>query len=300
MAKVFDYVIITVANQFQKDYLENKLLERNLQSNLEYKILIEKKKVGSGGAVLNLVKQMEIENKKVLLINSAGKCQRMPLYAKKGKICIPTFLGKNKIVFDEIIEETMPIGERMLPGILIVSGDCTTVYKKINKNEFKENTAFSVLTDAEQGKRHGVFVANEEGILKEALQKEPVEVLKNKGAVNEKNQVNIDTGIIYFNENTLNDLKKVNFSNDVIINLYTDLLNPLCLEAEFKKYLYQKSEMEITEKLLKTRTEIWDRLNGKILKVESFEDGKFIHYGTTEEFFKIANERTKNEKMIFE
>ena len=58
--------------------------------------------------------------------------------------------------------------------------------------------------------------------------------------------------------------------------------------------------MEITETLLKTRTEIWDRLNDKILKVESFEDGKFIHYGTTEEFFKIANERTKNEKMIFE
>ena len=56
---------------------------------------------------------------------------------QKGKICIPTFNGRNKIVFDEIIEETMSIGKRMLPGILIVSGDCTTMYKKTNKNEIK-------------------------------------------------------------------------------------------------------------------------------------------------------------------
>lgn len=243
---------------------------------------------------------MKIENKKILLINSAGKCQRMPLYAKKGKICIPTFSGINKIVFDEIIEETMPIGERMLPGILSVSGDCTTVYKKINKNEFKENTAFSVLTDAEQGKRHGVFVANEEGILKEALQKETVEVLKNKGAVNKKNQVNIDTGIIYFNENTLKNLKKINFSNDVIINLYTDLVYPLCLEADVKKYLNLRTEIKITKELIKTRIKIWDGLCNKTLKIENLEDGRFIHYGTTEEFLKIVRERTKNENIVLE
>ena len=41
------------------------------------------------------------------------------------------------------------------------------------------------------------------------------------------------------------------------------------------------------------RTEIWNRLNDKNLKIESLEDGKFIHYGTTEEFLKIAKERTK-------
>lgn len=217
----------------------------------------------------------------------------MPLYAKKGKICIPTFNGKNKIVFDEIIEETMSIGKRMLPGILIVSGDCTTMYKKTNKNEIKENTAFSVLADVELGKRHGVFVINKEKILKEALQKETEEVLKRKRAVNEQNQVNIDTGMIYFNKNTLKDLKKIEFSNDVIINLYTDLLNPLCLEVDFNKYLYQKAEVEISKELLKVRTEIWNRLNDKNLKIESLEDGKFIHYGTTEEFLKIAKERTK-------
>ena len=52
MSKVFDYIIITVADQFQKDYLKNKLYKRNLQENTEYRIVIEKKKVGSGRSII--------------------------------------------------------------------------------------------------------------------------------------------------------------------------------------------------------------------------------------------------------
>lgn len=59
MAKVFDYVIVTVANQFQKDYLEAKLSKRDLQKGTEYKILIENKKVGSGRCSIEFGKTNE-------------------------------------------------------------------------------------------------------------------------------------------------------------------------------------------------------------------------------------------------
>ena len=141
MKKVFDYVVIIVANQFQKKFLERKLLERKekLFNGTKYKIEIEKEKVGSGGALIKLVRQIKKDGKKILVINSAGKSSRMPLYADKGKICIPTFSGKNTILFDEILEETINIGENMNSGILVVSGDCTINYKEVNNKVFKEN-----------------------------------------------------------------------------------------------------------------------------------------------------------------
>ena len=105
MKKIFDYIIITVANQFQKKILESKLMEikKELSCDTEYIITIEKEKLGSGGALLKIINQVETNKKKILLINSAGKSTRMPIYADKGKIFIPTFSGNNKILLDEII-----------------------------------------------------------------------------------------------------------------------------------------------------------------------------------------------------
>ena len=298
MKKIFDYIIITVANQFQKKILESKLMEikKELSCDTEYIITIEKEKLGSGGALLKIINQVETNKKKILLINSAGKSTRMPIYADKGKIFIPTFSGNNKILLDEIFEEVMPIGERMEPGILIVSGDCTTIYKKINQKVFKENTAFSVLTDAVQGERHGVFVTQNRK-LKESLQKESIEVLKEKNAVNKEGKVNIDTGIIYYNEDTVESLKKIELNN-VMINLYTDLIYPLCLKADFNEYLCQKSEAEITKELIHIRKEIWNLIKNKAIEIENLENGRFIHYGTTQEFLKIAFERNNNENIV--
>ena len=295
MKKIFDYIVITVASQFQKDFLKSKLIERkkDLDNGTEYKIIIEKEKVGSGGALLKLVKEINTNQKKILLINSAGKSQRMPLYADRGKICSPTFKNENSILLDEIFEEAMPIGEKMNTGILIVSGDCTTMYTKIDGNVFKNNTAFSVLADAKKGEKHGVFVV-EDKKLKESLQKEKVGMLKLKNAIINQNKVNIDTGIIYFNEEMVEKLKKIEFNNNVIINLYTDLIYPLCTESKLEKYLYQKSETEITKDLISVRKSIWNEINSNIIFIETLDNGEFVHYGTTEEFLEIAAKRSNS------
>lgn len=302
MKKVFDYVVIIVADQFQKKFLERKLLERKekLFNGTKYKIEIEKEKVGSGGALIKLVRQIKKDGKKILVINSAGKSSRMPLYADKGKICIPTFSGKNTILFDEILEETINIGENMNSGILVVSGDCTINYKEVNNKVFKENKVFSVLTDAKIGERHGVFLTDNNAKVKNSLQKEKENVLREKGAIDKDNKVNIDTGMIYFNETMIEKLKKIDIDSNVIIDLYTDIMYPLCLEANLNKYLFQKSEMKINEKLVNSRKKIWKAISDETLELEKLKSGKFVHYGTTKEFLEIAFKKNNKTNIVLD
>lgn len=299
MKKIFDYIIITVSNQYQKEIIKEQIEKRKkvLPEETQIKIIIETEKIGSGGALLRIIHQIETKNKKILLINSAGESKRIVLYADKGKICTPTFDKPDSIVFDEIIEETAEIGRKMDSGILIVSGDCTTIYKKIKSNYITNNTAISVLAPASTGERHGVFVT-ENGVIKKTLQKEKIDILQKENAVNADGQVKIDTGTIYYNEETINKLKEVKFGNDIIVNLYTDLMYPLSTEAQEDEYLNSKAEGKLTQELIELRKNIWNQIHNCTVNIEEIEDGKFIHYGTVSEFIKIAFKKTKAENII--
>lgn len=300
MEKIFDYIIITVRNQYQKKIIKDKIKQRQkiLPEKTKIKIIIETKKIGSGGALLEIIQQIKTENKKILLINSAGECKRMKLYAQKGKICIPTFNKPESIVFDEIMEETKEIGQKINTGILVVSGDCTTIYTEINSEHITNNTAISVLAPANIGEKHGVFVT-ENGLLKKTLQKEKIEMLEKEKAVNADGQVKIDTGIIYYNEETINKLRKIEFNSDCIVNLYTDLMYPFSIETQEDEYLNSETEGQLTQELIKLRKDIWDKIHNCTINIEEIKNGKFIHYGTIEEFLdiKLKKQKQKNIKQ---
>ena len=320
--KIFDYIIIMVSNALQKRKVEEILEKRGklniIPTETKYIIIVEKEKIGSGGAIFNLIKYFydlnlikEFERSKILLINSAGDSKRNILYADTGKIYIPTFRKiKNKIdstIFDEIIKETKQIGKIMNPGILIVSGDCMTEYNKIFSQKLINNTAISVKANVKIGERHGVFVV-ENGKLRESLQKNTEQQLKEKKAVDSNNNVNIDTGIIYFNSNTLNKIKNIIFTDnkiddkkakriinkDVRLNFYTDFIYPLSKTAKLEKYLEAKAEIDLNPQIIDVRKQLWDVLHEEELDVLEIEDGRFIHYGTVKEFIDKAFEINKN------
>ena len=320
--KIFDYIVITVSNALQKRKVEE-ILEKREKLNIipigtKYIIIVEKEKIGSGGAIFNLIKYFysinsikEFEKSKILLINSAGDSKRNILYADTGKIYIPTFRKiENKIdstIFDEVIKETNEIGKIMNLGLLIVSGDCTTEYNKIFSEKLINNTAISVKANVKIGERHGVFVV-ENGKLRESLQKNTEQQLKEKKAVDSNNNVNIDTGIIYFNSNTLNKIKNIIFTDnkiddkkakriinkDVRLNFYTDFIYPLSKTAKLEKYLETKAEIDLNPQIIDVRKQLWDVLHEEELDVLEIEDGRFIHYGTVKEFIDKAFEINKN------
>lgn len=195
----------------------------------------------------------------------------------------------------------------MNPGILIVSGDCMTEYNKIFSEKLINNTAISVKANVKIGERHGVFVV-ENGKLREALQKNTEQQLKKKKAVDSNNNVNIDTGIIYFNSNTLNKIKNIIFTGDKIddkkakriinkdvrLNFYTDFIYPLSKTAKLEKYLETKAETDLNPQIIDVRKQLWDVLHEEELDVLEIEDGRFIHYGTVKEFIDKAFEINKN------
>lgn len=194
----------------------------------------------------------------------------------------------------------------MNPGILIVSGDCMTEYNKIFSEKLINNTAISVKANVKIGERHGVFVV-ENGKLREALQKNTEQQLKKKKAV-DSNNVNIDTGIIYFNSNTLNKIKNIIFTDNKIddkkaekiinknvrLNFYTDFIYPLSKTAKLEKYLEAKAEIDLNPQIIDVRKQLWDVLHEEELDVLEIEDGRFIHYGTVKEFIDKAFEINKN------
>ena len=313
---VFDYIIITVSNQKQKMYLEENIKERKekgLIPNTCYIIIEEKEKIGSGGAILNLIKFFEIKNKNVfkenkcLLINSAGDSKRMILNADNGKISINTFkeIEENidSIILDDIIEETEPIGKAIKSGLLVVSGDCVTIYDDFKFNQIRNNTAISIKTNVKVGQNHGVFL-EENGVLKESLQKNTEEELREKGAVDEEDNVNLDTGMIFFTVEFMENLRKIITTNDILdeekfkkivnskvrLNMYTDFIYPLSTNANLDTYLKQKAEVEINQELIYARKQLWRALNSMSLDILPITNARFIHYGTVREYIDRAFE----------
>lgn len=323
--KIFDYVIITVSTGYQKNIL-NKEIELRKRENIipldtTYIVMKEKEKIGSGGAIFNIIKffakDKNFFNKnKVLLINSAGDSKRMILYADKGKVCTPTFnqITKNisSILFDDIMIEAEKIGEKIDEGMLIVSGDCVTLYDSFPNKKIENNTAISVKAEVEVGERHGVFI-EEEGKLKETLQKKTIDELKTKKAIDKDNNINIDTGIIYFNSETIRDIKKIISTDNEIdevkfnkivnrnvkLNFYTEFIYPLSKDANEEEYLEQKGELDLNENLLYARKELWNILKNRDIDILNIKAGKFIHFGTVREFIEQAfNERQEKNIVI--
>ena len=322
---IFDYIIITVSNEQQKNYLEESIKERKNKKTIpletSYIIIVEKEKIGSGGAIFNLIKFFETTNKnvfkekKILLINSAGDSKRIILYADSGKICVPTFEESqnniNSIIFDEIITETEKIAKIISPGLLIVSGDCVTKYKKFPSLKIKNNTAFSIKADVKIGENHGVFV-EEDGLLLQALQKNTEQELRVKNAVDKNNNINLDTGMIYINAETMEKLRSIITTNDIYneekfkeianvnvrLNFYTDIVYPMSKKANLNEYLKQKAEVEINSNLINARKQIWKVLNGLSLEILSLNNGKFIHYGTVKEFIERAFELIQEDYIL--
>ena len=67
MKKIFDYIIITVSNQYQKEIIKEQIEKRKkvLPEETQIKIIIETEKIGSGGALLRIIHQIETKNKKM-------------------------------------------------------------------------------------------------------------------------------------------------------------------------------------------------------------------------------------------
>ena len=324
-AIIWDYVILTASNEEQasiyRSEIEYRLRLKQLPSRTKYLVLPDPdgKRVGSGGATLNVLKAIaEREQKdesnffkglRVLVIHSGGDSKRIPQYSTCGKLFspVPRVLpnGQASTLFDEFMVTTSMIPGRMQEGMLVMSGDVLLLFNALQiDTQFNGAAAISIKEDVDTGKNHGVFLGDEKDNVKKFLHKQTVETLTELGAVNRQHQVDLDTGAILMDrhmlkslyslistENKIDDVKFDEFVNEKArISFYGDFLYPLAGDSTLEDYKKEAPEGEMCEELISCREKIWEVLKDYQLKLICLSPAEFIHFGTTRELRKLVTE----------
>lgn len=317
----WDYLILTASNEHQAEVFREQLCERINQNLLpaqtRYIVLPDPdgKRVGSGGATLNAIRYIlmdegktDFSDKRILVIHSGGDSKRVPQYSALGKLFspVPRELpdGRSSTLFDEFIIGMSGMPGRIREGMLLLSGDVLLMFNPL-QIDFSGNgaAAISFKENVEIGKNHGIFLVGENGNVSEFLHKQPVEVLRAKGAVNENDCVDIDTGAIIFSkeivkalsglicDNGLYSEEKFNrYVNDKVrLSLYGDFLYPLASNSTLEKFYLEKPEGDFCDELTSARTDVWNVLRQFSIKLLRLSPAKFVHFGTTHEVMHLLN-----------
>ena len=322
-APSWDWVFITASNETQaKSYrLQiNERLESNfLNKRTKYVVLPDPdgKRVGSGGATLNVLKHIRentvdidnIFNTKILVIHSGGDSQRIPQYSVCGKLFspVPRVLpdGRRSMLFDEIMISLSALPGRMNHGMFTISGDVLMLFNpyQVDLKLKKSAAAISIKSSVDVGVNHGVFLTDEKNRVVKFLHKQSRDELINNGAVDENKNIDIDTGAVWFSSDILKalfslisrnnavDLQKYKalVNDDVRLSYYGDFLFPLAYDASYEDYLKSAREGKRGDKLLKIRRLVWSVLNQFDMSVIKMSPAKFIHFGTTRELHRLVN-----------
>ena len=312
----WNYIIITAPNDYQAQGYIKQIEERKgfLPKRTKFIVIPDEnnERVGSGGSTLTVIKHMKtIENKlnglRILVIHSGGHSKRVPQYSILGKLFapIPRVLpdGRSSTLFDEIIISMSSITTKIREGMVIISSSLLLLFNPLKIEYFNEDaTCISFNEKAEIGQFHGVFYSGKDNHVKKCLNKRTVEELKKEGVIDEKGNVDMDTGAIIFSINFIESLyslvntdekyKKI-VNKDVGLNLYVDFLYPLAEESTLEKFCQEKTEVEKKEELVFIRKKIWEILrNAKYkLKHKKISHAQFFNFSTSKEIFDLL---TKN------
>lgn len=316
---LWDYVILTASNEAQAEayriQIEHRLENGKLPASTHYAVVPDPdgKRVGSGGATFAVMKYiMEREKsftgKKILVIHSGGDSKRVPQYSACGKLFspVPRMLpdGRRSTLFDEFIIGMSGVPARISDGMLVCSGDVLLLFNPLQIDFYtKGAAALSIKENVNTGKNHGVFLGDENGNVGRFLHKQTEESLNAAGAVDDRGNVDIDTGAIIFDSSLLNDLYKLidtdsgfdKYVNDKVrLSFYADFLYPLASGSTLEQFYDEIPEGDFSPELKECRTELWKVLHKYNMKLLRFSPASFIHFGTTSELLKLMTKEMKS------
>ena len=319
---VWDYVFLTASNDHQAHMYELQIQNRNdyLPHKTRYIVIPDEGgvRVGSGGATLSVLRKLRkyegsFAGLRVLVVHSGGDSKRIPQYSACGKLFsnVPHKLpdGRNSTLFDELMISVSSLPGRIKEGMLLLSGDVMLLFNPLTINfGGKGAAAISFRENAETGKDHGVYLGSDDSYVRAFLHKQSVETLKEKGAVNDKDQVDIDTGAVIFGTDVLNslwsliskddhfDCSRYEFlvNSETCLSLYADFLYPLANDSTLEDFYIQKPEKELNTALKQARRILWDVLSTYKLKLLRLNPSRFIHFGTSSEIQRLINNDIEN------
>lgn len=327
----WDYIVLTSSNESQSWAFQEQISKRRakhvLPKNTKFFVLSdpEGKRIGSGGATLQVLRFLseqeglcgDFHSKRILVIHSGGDSKRVPQYSLEGKLFspVPRELpdGRASTLFDEFLIGMSGVPSRFKDGMLVLSGDVLLLFNALQIDaQFTGAAAISMKASAEVGKNHGVFLNDGSGYVKKFLHKQSVPQLEKAGAINEQNNVDLDTGAVLCDAELCSALfsliskdgyveedKYSQFVNEKTkISFYGDFLYPLAVDSTLEQYYKENPEGEFCEELKRCRTQIWEALRGFKMKLMCLSPAEFIHFGTTKELRRLLTEEIDDYEFL--
>ncbi len=321
----WDWIILTAANEKQAEAYRLQIDRRRTEKCLPFGTRVcvipdyRNERSGSGGATLNVIRHIGIHegfgvlpDRKILVIHSGGDSKRIPQYSACGKLFapVPRMLPSGSVssLFDELLILASGIPSRTGPGMMVFPSDTEMLFNPLQMDLLSCDAAgISIKAPVAEGKEHGVFLQGSRSTdsrnrnVAKFFHKLSESELKKSGAVDDRNQVDIDTGCIWLGRNVLKTLCGLITVNDkfdqerfeefvnpkVCLNFYADFVYPLSDDGTLEEFLKEAPENGISEELLSCRRQIWEKLHGYSLSLVKMVPARYIHFGMTNELFRL-------------
>lgn len=321
----WDYVVITASNEIQAEsyrhQIDFRLTNGRLPKNSKYLVVpdLEGKRIGSGGATLNVLKKIAEDRKncdftglKILLLHSGGDSKRIPQYSACGKLFspVPRTLadGRRSTLFDEFMVGFCGVPARITDGAVFCSGDVLLLFNPLQIDFYSIGAAaLSIKDSPETGKDHGVYLIDDNGNVGSFLHKYSVPELKKAGAVDQSGHIDIDTGSMIYDSHILNDLYSLidteskfrSLVNEKVrLSLYADFNYPMAGNSTLEEFYREPPEGEPCAELQAARTLVWRALHQYKMKMIRFSPAAFLHFGTTAELLKLMTEEIGDYRFL--
>ncbi len=318
----WDECVLTASDERQaamyRRQLEWRAQAKQLPVHTHFQVVADPagQRVGSGAAtlrVLQLLKEHDsnIGQKRVLIIHSGGDARRLPHCSITGKLFarVPRELpdGRASTVFDEFLISLSGLAMELTPGVLIASGDVLLIFDHLQLSLRRAGvTGVAIAAPMEMGTRHGVY-AEGHGIhrVRAYLHKPSMQRLNQFQAIDPNGLVQIDTGLVWLDVPTAQIFAELMQDRSIarlcrmdnmngpadgsVLNLYGDLLLPMAQATTYSDYLNDTSDGPATPDVRAAREYIWTRLHDIPFTVESLQPAMFIHFGTSQEYWRTVS-----------
>jgi fucokinase len=315
----WDVCVLTASNQHQADMYRRQIQIRAqaglLPPRTRFVVIADPQgvRIGSGGATLRVLRYLSERDgllsdpTRVLVIHSGGDSRRLPHCSAIGKLFarIPRALpdGRASTLFDEFLIGLSGAASGLSPGVLVASGDVLLLFDHLQLTFQRAGvTGVAAAAPAEMGTQHGVYVCDSDRHLRAYLHKPSIDQLVKWEAISPSGQVDIDTGLVWFDAQTTQTLCTLAQAPSlsafcgkeagcvplqVGLNLYGDLLLPLDRSTVLDQYLADTSDGPATSLVRAARQTIWQHLRGVPFAVDRLRRAAFLHFGTSQAYWSL-------------
>ncbi len=276
-------VFLTVGTVAQKSLCERLLADLNEKHNLNIAVVADEEnggRLGSGGALLQLLVGQGCDAQKMLVINCGGFSKRAVNYSLRGKAFANVLSdGEAQSLLSLLLENALRLTDRFSTGLLVCCSDILVDTKNLQL-AFDNNIGFCVRADLQTASRHGVMFSDANGLLAEYPHKCSEAVLCATAAKYNTDAVLADTGLIYFTNEVCTALREAvqtyNITQTLVhqkqeLNLYADIV---ALFAQKEKENPAAGELQAA---------LQEALQPFTMQVCEVQGQAFMHFGSLRE-----------------